>query len=1015
MTASNRSASASRLPLWGALCFFASGAAGLLYEIVWSKQLAYLLGSSLHAVATVVAAFLCGLAIGARVLGVPLARRGQGGRIYALLEIGVGVLGLAMLPILRGIEPLVGEMYRSMGGESLPFAFARFGLLFALLIPPAALMGATLPVLVAHFERDWVGAAMARLYALNTLGAVAGSAAGGFLLLPGIGLAATSYVAAGLNVLVGGVAWLASRNSIQAPAPVANAPVSEFTGALTGGARTTFAVLFACSGFAALALQIAWVRLFSLVIGSSVYSFSAVLGVYLFGLALGSALVAGFLRRGVSLASFGLLQLALAVSTSLGTHAFSRLPDAMYELGLRSGADWRAVFVGEIGMIATLLLVPCALLGAAFPMAMRLLQQRDGGHAAGFAYAVNTAGTILGSLAAGFLLVPRWGVQGTHLAATLLCAALGLAALTMSLARRESRPMQAVVGLGLLVASIAFIAVAPPWDPSLMSAGAFRPSQADNLTRYAQAMSNSTGSTVYRATRTEKLLYYREGENGSVLVGTDPEGKERWLRVGGKIDASTQDMETQVLLGLIPAILADSGARSLVIGLGSGYTAAAVLAGGAGSTEVVELEQGVVEASRFFHPPGQSPLDDPRTTLVVGDARTHLAHSAGRYGLIVSEPSNPWIAGVNNLFTVDFYRRVRNRLEPDGVFCQWMQLYELTPETFRSMIASYLEVFPQGEVFTVWRAVDMLLVASPHGRSLALDRLSSPSAQRMLSAARIASPQELAAYYTGPLASLVPIARGATLNRDDRPVVEYRAPRDLIAVGRSSASGHPDVVRFVPFAERMPESPMFAAWTPEDWYGRRARFHIAAGDTIHANAALRGAGNAGFTALRTELRGQVLLGQHRQIAQSEFENVKQLLALGRKDDARLALERIVVLDPTFAQAWLVLSDRRRLAGDLPGASLALQIPDLAEDGSVRSEAAIMHALVAVSQKRFDHAIERIREAERLQPNNAKAYLLEARIHVTVGDAAAARSALQRGLLALPAHAELSSALQAMGG
>lgn len=193
------------------------------------------------------------------------------------------------------------------------------------------------------------------------------------------------------------------------------------------------------------------------------------------------------------------------------------------------------------------------------------------------------------------------------------------------------------------------------------------------------------------------------------------------MRVGGKIDASTKDMEAQVLLGLIRAILADSGARSLVIGLGSGYTAAAVHAGGAGSTEVVDLEQGVDEASRFIHPQGQSPLDDPRTTLVVGDARTHLAHSAGKCGLIVSEPSNPWVAGVNNLFTVVCYQHVRNRLEPDGVFYQWMQLCELTPETFRSMIASDLEVFPQGEVFTVWRAVDMLLDSSAHGRSLALD------------------------------------------------------------------------------------------------------------------------------------------------------------------------------------------------------------------------------------------------------------------------------------------------------
>lgn len=197
----------SSLPAWAALCFFASGAAGLLYEIAWSKQLAYLLGSSLHAVATVTAAFLAGLALGARVLGVPIARRGDGARTYALLELGVALLGVALLPLLRGLEPVFGQFYRQFGGEGAAFAAVRFAMLFALLIPPAALMGATLPVLVEHFEREVVGPALARLYALNTFGAVAGSALAGFALMPGIGLAGTTYVAAAVNVAVAALAW----------------------------------------------------------------------------------------------------------------------------------------------------------------------------------------------------------------------------------------------------------------------------------------------------------------------------------------------------------------------------------------------------------------------------------------------------------------------------------------------------------------------------------------------------------------------------------------------------------------------------------------------------------------------------------------------------------------------------------------------------------------------------------------------------------------------------------------
>src|SRR5438552_10241857 len=215
---------APALPLWGALCFFASGAAGLLYEVVWSKQLSYLLGNSLHAVATVVAAFLCGLALGARLLGVPLARRGQGPRTYALLELGVGLLGLISLPVLRGLDPMIGQLYRSLGGASAAFALVRFGVVFALLLSPTALMGATLPVLVGHFERERVGPALARLYALNTFGAVVGSIAGGFALMPGVGLTGTIVVAAVLNGVVAVIAWSRSGARVvpatgPAPAP----------------------------------------------------------------------------------------------------------------------------------------------------------------------------------------------------------------------------------------------------------------------------------------------------------------------------------------------------------------------------------------------------------------------------------------------------------------------------------------------------------------------------------------------------------------------------------------------------------------------------------------------------------------------------------------------------------------------------------------------------------------------------------------------------------------------------
>ena len=1010
------------LPLWGAVCFFGSGAAALLYEVVWSKQLAYLLGSSTHAVATVVAAFLAGLALGARVLGTWLARRGDGGRVYAGLEVGVGVLGLISLPVLRGLDPLVGELYRALGGESAAFAVVRFALLFALLLPPAALMGATLPVLVAHFEHDLVGPALARLYALNTFGAVTGSFVGGFALMPGLGLTGTVWVAAALNLVVAILAWIASRPSGAAarpqPGPARAQPeparpkpqAATAVPGLARAPRALFAVLFALSGAAALAFQIAWVRLFSLMFGSSVYSFSAVLAVYLFGLALGSAVVSPWMDRGVSLAWFARAQLALAAVAALMMHAFSRLPQWVLDLGTGSGPRWERLIAGEVGLTAFLLIVPCGLLGAVFPIATRLLQRGDGGHAAGFAYAVNTAGTIAGSLAAGFFAVPTWGVQGTHLAALLLSLAIGLATIAIARARSElgGRDFAATIAAALVVAVAAVSA--PRWDPSLMSAGIFRPRQAQNIALAAR-VTPGAGSDVWRGSRGEKVLFYREGINGSVLVGTDLEGRERWLRVSGKVDASTLDMETQVILGLIPAALADSGARTLIIGLGSGTTAAAALAAGAGPTEVVELEPAVVEASRFFHGPGEDPLDDPRTRLLVGDARTHLAHGAGRYDLIISEPSNPWIAGINNLFTVDFYRRVRSRLESGGVFAQWMQTYELTPETFASLSASFLEVFGEGEVFSVWRAYDLLLVAMPEGRRLARERLGAPAALRVLERAKLHSPVELAGHYAERLAALRPIGAGAPLNTDDRPIVEYRAPRDLIRVGRSPHAGPPAVSALVPMAERKPAGPLFAAWSDPEWYQARVQLLSAHGDVARAERALSGARAAGLTGLAGRMEDEIQAGVRRRRSLEAIDQARGLLSAGREEEGQQALVRATDIDPTHGRAWLMLADRRRLSGDSLGARAALERGR--SDPETRGEAAGMTGMMELGRNPRA-AAGYFREAQRLNPRLALNYLLEARALEAAGDHTGAADAVRRGLAEQPGDPQLTAMLARLG-
>ncbi len=970
---------AGTLPVWAVVCFLFSGAAGLIYEVVWSKQLAYLLGSSLHSVATVVAAFLGGLALGARLLGGPLARRGDLTRTYAVLEVGVALLGLTLLPVLRSLDGPVGQLYRAFGGESVAFACARVGLLLVVLVPPAALMGATLPVLVARCERGALGAGLARLYSINTLGAVAGSVLGGYLLLPALGLTAATFVAAALNLVAALLAWFNSAGERAAAAATAE-PSEQVPALLTRGPRVVFAALFALSGFTALLLQLAWVRLFGLVLGSSVYSFSSVLGVYLLGLGLGSAAIAPFLKRGrVAAWWFALLQLGIALSAVAGIHAYAGLPKAMLDLGERAGASWSGLLAGELALVAMILFVPCLLLGAAFPLATRLLQRGAAGPTTGAAYAVNTVGTIAGSLVTGFLLLPSLGVQGVVLLASLLAALAGIIALVLPSSRRPRAVPLAVVAVLCAAAAIAGL-TAPRWDPLLMSLGTYRPFSAQNLLASFRS-SGASGDPARNLAATQRVLFYRDGINASVLVVTDQDRRKLWMRVGGKVDASTGDMLTQVLLGVIPTAMADSGARTLIVGHGSGVTAAAALATGAGPTDIVELEPAVVTGSRFFHEAGKDPLDDPRVTLHMEDARTLLEHGAGEYGIVISEPSNPWIAGVNNLFTVEFYQRVRARLRDDGVFCQWLQLYELSPPTFQSLLASFLEVFPDAHLFILSESTDALLVAAPPGRTLSLPRLRVPELQYQYERALLSTPEQIAAFHVASGAALRELAAGAELNTDERPFVEYQAPRDMIEVGRTYGSHHPGITnRLAPSLVPPPGNPL-ADWPLADVLEWRARRRLASADDATAEQVLAELRAAGFVTLAE----------------------------------RLAAERTRVASGSTAAEPLDDARARLARGDVAGAGEVARRLLASASGVARLEPLLMLGVTEFGAQRNERALAYFEEAQATAPTDTRAYNYEARVRLAANDLAGARRALERGLVRVPGDPTLTRALRELDG
>ena len=780
-------------------CFFASGAAGLILEVVWSKYLSFLLGNSIYGVSTVVAAFLGGLGIGASLGGRLAARTREPLLLYARLELIVAVMGLLSPVAYLAARPIFASLNALFLGHGAAFLFLRFLVLFAALLVPTIAMGASLPLLVSDFSRrDAKGSspAVARLYAVNTAGAVAGVAAAGFLAIPALGLWKTAALAAGIDLAVV-LAILLARP----PAPVAAAgegvaaePAPDARGPKSLGAphqAPAFAgwilPIFAISGFTAILYEVAWTRILAVPFGGMVYAFSAILAIYLVGIALGASAAARLLRHvKAPVALFGVLQGILAAAVALGSRLFERIPHwEATAIAASMGSTWR-LLLGEVGIAARIILPASLALGALFPTAVAVyqLKRREAGASVGTIYAANTIGSIAGSLLTAFLLIPWIGTLRSILLAAGLNAAIGIAALLAG----EGRPILRRSAAAVLAASaVAFAALAmPTWDAERMSLGLIR------LLRShwygGESLTHRTIDAIGRSTKLERLLFYKEGRAAAVTVIES--GGRRALLINGKTDATTgvgEDMAQQVLVGQLPLLmLRDDGKDVCVVGYGSGVTTHAVLTHPVHEVLTIELEDAVIEAAPQFRADAGEPLADPRSRLLIEDAGTYLRSTRRAYDVIISEPSNLWIAGMADLFTRDFYRTAASKLRPGGIFCQWVQCYQTSPATLRTIFRTLAVPFPHGQLFFVDKSADLIILASPdRDVPLDLDRLAEawarPEVARDFARVGVESLADLLRYYRGRLDRVAAEAGPGPINTDDNGWLEHRAPFDLLA------------------------------------------------------------------------------------------------------------------------------------------------------------------------------------------------------------------------------------------
>jgi spermidine synthase len=735
------------------LLFFASGFCGLIYEVVWAKTLHKIVGCSLHAVTLVMAAFMSGLALGSY-LGGRLARPQINGlKIYAGLEAGVGLFALLSPLLFAGLVPVYVGLHGVLGLSGFSAHGLRFALCFLALVVPAALMGATLPVLSQYLDqrRAGLGRNLGTLYGFNTLGAMLGCFSAGFLLVPTLGMAWTVRGAALINLVIAGLALLIDRYAppaTQARAPDAPVPAQDHP------ARPRLLLMaFTLSGFFSLGYEVLWTKAIAFFISNTASAFSAMLTTFLFGLGLGGLLVAKFADRIKRLwLGFALIEILIGLGALASKFSY---PDR-FENSSATPLWFRFLYSFLVMFLPTLLM------GLLLPLAGKILVRGNAttGKSVGILYAGNTLGCMAGAAATGFVLVPLLGIQKSILLLCALQVLLGLVLLVSDPARPRHRFIWAagVAGVVLLLAWIL------PIEGRIYSSA------------------NRTGMPKSQS------IYYREGA-GSIVEVLETEDSNRYLIINGSINAApyppSVGLRAHRLISQLPLMLHPNPHHLLLLGLGSGMTAGAALPFDSLQTiDVAELSPDVAKASDYFESWNHQVARSSKFTIAFEDGRNFLLTSARRYDVITLESIHPkWDAGNSSLYSREFYQLCQTRLNPGGFISQWAPLNGMTLREFRTILKTFSGAFPHASLWFTQptgylAATNAILLGSQERLAIDTDRLlttmKSPNLALDLKEEGIEDAIELLDGFIMEGEALRRFAgQDAPSNTDDFPILEY--------------------------------------------------------------------------------------------------------------------------------------------------------------------------------------------------------------------------------------------------
>jgi spermidine synthase len=778
--------------------FFLSGASALIYEIVWVRYLSLVFGGSHLAVTTVLTVFMTGLALGSYVIGTRIDRHRQLLRLFGCLELGIGISAIFFAGLMKIYPPVYIKLAQIAPESLLYLSFVRIAFAVAALIVPTTLMGGTLPVLTAFTSRLMKGAGvrLSFLYGCNTIGAVSGAAATGFVMLRNFSMGKTLLTAMALNVIVGVSALLLQRKTAATPPCAPEAAAAGGDPPLATGNLLPYRLVLwgiGISGFCAMAYEVLWGRILSVAIGASAYGFTLLLMAFLTGIGAGSTAyglfcrIAGALRHkpaaspGRSIAFFGAVQIAIGATALLATSQFRYLPAYTAFLHDRflslfpGGDQFQVIQLANFVLAFSVMFVPAFFMGIAFPLAgaIHCRYRQIVGRAVGELLSANTIGAILGAAVSGYLLIYLFGIQRSLQIIIICNIGYGLVVLASVTSRRKLPLVAALAALSALTVPLFFPTIWTLWEPKLYAIY-----QSNKPEEYGSA------EDLREMLANMDVRFYAEGTQS--IVSAVQSADTLFFITNGRVEASNahQDMQCQYVLGHLPMLLHKNPRKVFVLGTGSGMTLGAVsVHPSVEQITLAEIEPNVLGVARTFGIDNHYILNkpDPRLKVVFNDGRNYLLTTKDRFDVITADPVHPWFSGAGYLYSTEYFRLAAQRLNPGGIICQWLPLYELTAENLRSVVRTIGANFAYTMIWVTNYDAEIIASNSP----LIIDeqsleqRIANQQILGDLRQIKMGSAENFLSFFLMGTEGATAYSKGGIINTDDNLYLEFSAPRSI--------------------------------------------------------------------------------------------------------------------------------------------------------------------------------------------------------------------------------------------